>query len=162
MAADWTIERDGDEFYLRGRLDERSDLAPLFAHAGPMRLNLQWLSGMNAEGAKAFAAFMKQRGERPLTFVECPRWFVDQANVMPALLGGASRGDRIESLYVPFACSDCKTRQDMLTTAAQVRVTHRGVQKVPSPRCESCGKGMEPAVDCDDFFLFLVEARKIA
>ena len=79
------VSKDG-VFFLSGVLDEYADLTALAEAAEPLRLNFKGISRFNSIGIRGLLKFLFAWGAKGLIYEECPSEFVDQANMIPALL----------------------------------------------------------------------------
>ena len=144
------VSKDG-VFFLSGVLDEYANFAPLVGATEPLRLNLKAISRFNSIGIRCLLKFLYDWGPKSLIYDECPSEFVDQANMIPALLGAQKQGV-ISSLFVPYECRDCDHDEEFLGQTTDLQKTLASGQSLTKP-CSRCGGTM--AVQSDSFFLFL-------
>ena len=149
VAKSLSIETKSGVHYLRGVLDENADLSGLELAAPPLRLDLGGLTRLNSIGVRNFLKFLQAWGEKPLSYEHCTSDFVDQMNMIPALLG-SRRQAVVTEVAVPFQCESCDHE-----TEAQMKVADckRALNEGPLTRpCDQCGKTM--VVHNDSYFAF--------
>jgi ribosomal protein S27E len=144
------VERDG-VFHLAGVLNEYADLSPLLKEREPLLLNMAQVSRLNSIGIRNLLKFLSDWGPKRFTYEACPSEFVDQINMIPALLGTKGNG-AIKSLFVPYECESCEHEEDFLGTL-QEYVAALKAGALPKRKCPKCGNMM--AVLSDSFFVFL-------
>jgi hypothetical protein len=144
------VEREGIVF-LSGVLNEYADFSPLLKNAPPLRLDMQDVSRLNSIGIRNLLKFLSEWGAKPFEYLRSPSEFVDQVNMIPALLGAKGQG-RIRSLFVPYECIDCEAEEDVLSPIEQFEKLPKGAD-APKRACAKCGGNM--AVLTDSFFIFL-------
>ena len=144
------VSKDG-VFFLSGVLDEYADFAPLTGALEPLRLNLKGIARFNSIGIRGLLKFLYDWGAKGLIYDECPSEFVDQANMIPALLGANKHGV-VTSAFVPYDCRDCDHDAEFLEQTTDLQKALAGGQPLTRP-CSRCGGTM--TVQSDSFFLFL-------
>ena len=144
------VSKDG-VFFLSGVLDEYADLSSLTEAKEPLRLNFKGISRFNSIGIRGLLKFLFAWGSKGLIYEECPSEFVDQANMIPALLGAKKQGV-IHSLFVPYECTSCDFDEELLAQTADLQKTLAAEGKLVKS-CPSCGGKME--VPAESFFYFL-------
>lgn len=145
------VEKDG-VFHLSGVLNEYADFSPLLGRSAPLRLNLRGLSRLNSIGIRNLLKFLADWGASEFVYEECPSEFVDQVNMIPALLG-TKRNGKIKSFFVPFECPKCDFDEEVLTEAPEIiKVRTQGghVER----NCPKCSGAM--TIFSDSFFVFLM------
>ena len=160
MVLGLTVVRKGDVHHLSGALDETVDLSPFLAGKDRvLRLNLRGLRSINSLGLRKLIAFAKALGDREVALTDCPTEFIEAVNIMPLVIGGQSKIDRIKSVWVPMVC-DALHQAPVTIPLADVRVGQLGVE-LPAVGCPTCGQAMALTVgtQADDFFFFLLAAR---
>lgn len=143
-------EKDG-MFYLVGVLDEYVDFSPLLSENPPLKLNLKQLERLNSIGVRNLLKFLNQWGDKPLEYHECPSEFIDQVNMIPALLGAKHHG-KVASLYAPYECSSCDNEEEVFGRPEDFGDAAEGGEP-PSRPCSKCGQDMH--ILMDSFFVFL-------
>jgi len=145
------IVEQGGVLHLSGVLNEYTDLSSLLAMAEPLRLNIQMVSRFNSIGIRNLLKFLAIWGNKAFSFERCPSEFIDQINMIPALLGTKGHGE-IKSLYVPYECVSCDHEEDVLGTLDEYR-DGVGGGSWPVRACGKCGNNMTMLTD--SFFVFL-------
>lgn len=145
------VAKDGVH-HLAGVLDEFSDFSLLLRQSEPLRLNLRLLTRFNSIGVRNFLRFLTDWGPKAFVYDQCPSEFVDQINMIPALLGTKGQG-RVETLFVPYECSNCDNEEEVLSRAEDYRAAAKAGADLPSRTCGKCGHPM--TVLMDSFFVFL-------
>lgn len=144
------VSKDG-VFFLSGVLDEFADLSALVEASEPLRMNLKGVSRFNSIGIRGLLKFLFAWGGKGLIYEECPSEFVDQANMIPALLGTKKQGV-ILSLFVPYECTSCDFDEELLSRTDELQKTLAAGGAL-TKSCPSCGGKME--VPAESFFHFL-------
>jgi hypothetical protein len=144
------VSKDG-VFFLSGVLDEYADLTALEEAAEPLRLNFKGISRFNSIGIRGLLKFLFSWGSKGLIYEECPSEFVDQANMIPALLGAKKQGV-ILSLFVPYECTACDFDEEVLSRTSDLQKSLAAGAEL-TKNCPSCGGKME--VPAESFFHFL-------
>lgn len=144
------VEKDG-VFHLSGILNEYADFSPLLAKPAPLRLNLREVSRLNSIGVRNLLKFLADWGAKPFLYEQCPSEFIDQINMIPALLGTKGHGE-IVSLFVPYACTACDFEEEVLGSLNDFRAVAQGGD-APQRACGKCGAAT--TVLTDSFFVFL-------
>jgi hypothetical protein len=117
-------------------------------------LELQNFKAINSMGIRSFVEWMKSFSGIPLNLVSCPKFFVDQINMIVGLLPPHAR---IESFYVPYYSENQDEEQSVLYRLGteyylegdQVKLSH------PQIVADSKGEAMEVDVIPDRYFKFL-------
>lgn len=141
--------------WLQGAIDEAAGFERLLAcRDSPLRLNLRGVTAINSLGLRKMINFAKELGQREVEFLDCPPVFIEAVNVMPLVIGGQARIDRIKSLYLPFHCADDHERSFSVPLKA---IVVQGTLMMPLVECPVCRMPMEPELDSepDEFFFFL-------
>lgn len=145
------VEKDG-VFHLSGVLNEYADFSALLGQREPLRLNMKDVSRLNSIGIRNLLKFLSDWGPRAFAYEQCPSEFIDQVNMIPALLGSKNHG-KIDSLYVPYECPDCDNEDEVLAKVTDFAGIHSGSQP-PTRTCGKCGGKM--SILTDSFFIFLM------
>lgn len=145
------VEKDG-VVHLSGVLNEYADFSGLTAKAEPLRLNMKEVSRLNSIGIRNLLKFLSDWGSKAFSYDQCPSEFIDQINMIPALLGTKAHG-KVLSLYVPYECSACDHDDEVLAQADDFRAGIKAGREPPKRPCPKCGQEM--AVLTDSFFVFL-------
>ncbi len=144
------VERAG-VFYLSGILNEYADFSMLLRQQAPLKLNMREVSRLNSIGIRNLLKFLADWGPKPFEYQECPSEFIDQVNMIPALLGPKGHGT-IATLFVPYECTGCDNEAEVLCKLSEFSTVKTGGE--PAVRkCPKCNSDM--AVLTDSFFVFL-------
>lgn len=89
---------------------------------------------INSVGVKAWIKYFQscQAKNTKLTFVECSTAIVEQIN----LISNFTCGGRVESIYVPFSCTQCKGELVGLFKTDDLKKMQ---MKLPELKCTKCG-----------------------
>src|SRR4051794_8250490 len=109
------VEKDGVCF-LDGVLNEYADFGKLAKKAEPLRLNIRKVSRLNSIGIRNLLKFLSEWGPKAFTYEDCPSEFIDQINMIPALLG-TQRQCKVVSMFVPYECNSCDHEEEILGKA---------------------------------------------
>lgn len=145
------VEKDG-VVHLSGVLNEYADLSSLLGHQTPLRLNLRGLTRLNSIGIRNFLKFLADWGSAAIVYEECPSEFVDQVNMIPALMGSKNNA-KIESFFVPFECLKCDFDDDILSQTSEI-IDIRSAGGALEQSCPKCNGKM--SVFSESFFAFLM------
>jgi len=153
MAADQGLKivEEGGIHYLTGELNEYADLSSLLSQPGPLVLNLRGVSRLNSIGIRNLLKFLADWGAKAITYDECPCEFIDQINMIPALLGTKEHAT-IRSLFVPYECRKCEHEDEVLGALEDFTSGDEGGSTAVR-KCPNCGEDM--TVLTDSFFVFL-------
>lgn len=130
-------EQKGDELVVRlsGSIEESVNFDQLI---GPppakLRVNCKGVPRINSVGVKAWIKYFQSAQEKgsALVFEECSTAIVEQIN----LISNFVCGGRVESIYVPFSCTNCKAELVGLFKADALK---QGGLNVPDLKCTKCG-----------------------
>ncbi len=106
---------------------------------------------INSVGVKAWIKYFQAAAAKgtKLRFIECSTAIVDQLN----LVSNFSCGGVVESMYVPFSCSNCKSELMGCFKADDLKKIEF---KIPELKCTKCGgKAMFDDIP-EEFFGFLM------
>jgi ABC-type transporter Mla MlaB component len=138
-----------------GNLNEEVNLEEVIAYLGRLprevariTLDLSRIRTLNSAGVRQWLHFIDAlpRGV-PIFFCKVSEVLVDQANLVPDLLGSSRKS--ILSLFAPYVCEACNTRSQIEIDAA---VDLQGVRK---RKCPHCGKSAELDGLVEEYFGFL-------
>ena len=144
-------EKDG-VFHLSGVLNEYADFSTLLNRPEPLQLNMRGVSRLNSIGIRNLLKFLSDWGSKAFSYDECPSEFVDQINMIPALLGPKGQG-KVLTLFVPYECDSCDHDEEVLGNIEDFRSSVQAGLGPPKRRCSKCGEPM--TVLTDSFFVFL-------
>lgn len=92
------------------------------------------ISRINSVGVKGWIKYfqgLSSRGVR-IRFIECSTSIVEQIN----LISNFTCGGSVESIFVPFACNNCKSELVGLFTTQSLKDSGLAI---PSVKCGKCG-----------------------
>lgn len=108
------IKKNGNDYMLSGSIDETFGQAtgelPSF---GKYTINFQGLKSINSTGIREWIKLMQKLKSVQLSFVECPKVFIDQVNMIQ---GFAPANTKILSFYVPFFNESNESEKSILLT----------------------------------------------
>ena len=106
---------------------------------------------INSVGVKAWIKYFQAAAAKgtKLRFIECSTAIVDQLN----LISNFACGGVIESMYVPFSCTNCKSE---LMGCFKTDDLKKIGFKIPELKCTKCGGKAEFDDIPDEFFGFLM------
>jgi rubredoxin len=148
-----TLEVKDDVVYLSGVMDESADLSSLLNRPEPLSLNFKGIKRFNSTGIRNLLRFLSHWGSRKLEYLECPCEFIDQINMIPALLGHRPNFYTIKSLFVPYECRSCSYDDEQLQELAAIEPTLRDGKHLDSRVCPQCGASLQ--VISEAYFAFL-------
>ncbi len=144
------VEKEG-VFFLSGVLNEYANFSSLLSRQPPLKLNMRQVSRLNSIGIRNLLKFLSDWGPKAFEYQETPSEFVDQVNMIPALLGPNNHG-LIKTLFVPYECTKCDNEQEVLCKIEEFDTVKDG-NEPPVRKCSKCSGEM--AVLTDSFFVFL-------
>ncbi len=118
-------------------------------------IDVQELAAINSIGIRSFMNWMRELSEIPLTFLNCPRFFVDQVNMVADFLPCHAR---VQSFYVPFYSESTESERMVLYRSGIEFVRSSGGKIIlnhPTNIVDTSGLPMELDVIGDRFFKFL-------
>jgi hypothetical protein len=142
-----------DHLDCRGALDE--NLAGILAQwqqtiGKRCVIRLRDVDWVNSSGVRSWAHFMRTFVEgRDLSFDECSPAIMRQVNLVPSFLPAHS----IRSFVVPYDCTSCQTKEDVLVAMPEAR--RMGAAALTPPLCAKCGSAMECEESLDEYLSFL-------
>lgn len=99
---------------ISGAIDEKfSTFVATIPEANEMRINLKSLKIINSTGIREWIKFMQKRAKSKIYFIECPKIFIDQVNMVQ---GFVTSTDNILSFYVPYYNEDTDVEKSVLFT----------------------------------------------
>jgi hypothetical protein len=159
------IARAGDTSLLRfvGTLNEDADLVAGFnslersaGNSKSLEIDLSEVMRINSCGTREWMRFyQKVRAKFAVRILCLSESFVEQVNVVPAMLGNALKD--VASIMVPLVCPKCnQTRSQKVETKALVQ--KGSTVTIPKYSCEKCGTAY--ALDTDsEYFAFLMSSH---
>lgn len=98
--------------YLSGRIDETFHEAIITTpDSGEVSFNLKGIVSINSTGIRAWILLMRKMQGAIIYFYECPRIFIDQANMVKGVL---TENAKIMSFYVPYYNDKNGTEKNIL------------------------------------------------
>lgn len=144
-------------FYLSGAIDEHVKLE-VFTCPGDkiIRWNLRGVDLLNSLGIRTMVKFFTELGSNPIELYDCPTPFLEAANVIPGMVGGAKNSHRVKSIYLPMRCADFHK----VNASIPVKdISFTDDIAMPIFDCPTCKMPLEPdfEVDLEDLLFFLFE-----
>ena len=99
-----------------------------------LHVNCKEVPRINSVGVKGWIKYFQsaQAKGTKLKFLECSTAIVEQIN----LISNFTCGGTVESIYVPFACTKCKSELVGLFKSEDIK---RVQMKMPELKCTKCG-----------------------
>ena len=145
-------------YYLEGALDEHTNLKKYIETAGSniIRWNLRGVTLINSLGIRAMVRFIKELGDAPIEFYDCPTPFLEAASIIPSMVGGAGNAHRVKSVYLPMRCSDFHQFNASVPTKD---ISFVGSITMPVFDCPTCKMPLDPnlELELEDLLYFLCE-----
>jgi hypothetical protein len=138
--------------HLSGEIDEAVDFDHEIGETDSDTLvHCKEISRLSSHGTKAWVHFFSKRttqGTR-FRFAECSPVIVEQLNLMVNFLAGGA----VESIYVPFICTDRKCKKTMVALFP-IEELRRVNYSIESVVCKKCGKTSVLDEHPQEYFLF--------
>ena len=115
-------------------------------------VNCKEVSRINSIGVKAWIRYFQtcQAKKTKLKFVECSTAIVEQINLISNFICGGE----VESIFVPFSCSTCKSE---LVGLFKVEDLKNLQFKLPDLKCTKCGGNVLFDDILEEYFGFLMK-----
>jgi anti-anti-sigma regulatory factor len=115
-----------------------------------MEINCKEIPRINSVGVKAWIKYFQgcQAKGTKMRFTECSTAIVEQIN----LISNFTCGGVVESIYVPFSCTSCKTELVGLFKTEDLK--KQGL-KLPDLKCTKCGNNAVFDDIPEEYFGFL-------
>lgn len=146
-------EQQGNALVVRlsGSIEESVNLEELVGQTpGEVIVNCKEITRINSVGVKGWIKYfssLQAKGVK-LTFQECSTAIVEQINLISNFICGGT----VESVFVPFACSNCKSELIALFKVADLKA---GDLNLPELKCTKCGgKAVFDDIE-EEYFAFL-------
>lgn len=98
--------------YFSGRLDESfQHITAVLPTAGELKFNLKDLLSINSSGVREWILMMRKLKAASITLYECPKIFIDQANMVK---GVVTENVQIMSFYTPYYNDENGTEKNVL------------------------------------------------
>jgi len=128
-------------YFLKGTLDEFSDLSILMSVKGNAKLDMGGIKWCNSIGLRNITYILGRWSADSFVYLNCSTSYVEQVNMVPALLGNKGCPGRIESLYVPYYCAACATEEEFLYDLSYFKDYLSGGAQ-PKRKCRMCQNEM--------------------
>ena len=146
-------EQKGETLYIKliGLVDEYLDF---YQSIGPFPkeaiINCKEVERLNSAGVKSWIRYFEEAVQygSQLKFTECSVQVVEQINLIVNFLAGG----KVESVYLPFACTSCKKNFVLLMAVDRLRQIR---DSLPNPNCPKCGSVTAFDEFEDEYFNFL-------
>lgn len=136
---------------LSGSIEESVNLDQLIGAPQPeMQISTKDVSRINSVGVKAWIKYFSaaQAKGTKLTLVECSTAIVEQIN----LISNFVCGGRVESVFVPFSCTQCKSELVGLFKVDDLKKLNGNI---PELKCTKCsGRAVFDDIP-EEYFAFL-------
>ena len=136
---------------LSGSIEESVNLEEIIgAVPGEVHIGCKEITRINSVGVKGWIKYFSALANLgvKLKFQECSTAIVEQVNLISNFTCGAP----VESIYVPFACTSCKSELIALFKTADLKAS--GVN-LPELKCTKCaGKAVFDDIE-EEYFAFL-------
>jgi len=120
---------------IMGSIEETVNFDQLLGAPHPeMEINCKEIPRINSVGVKAWIKYFQscQAKGSKIRFVECSTAIVEQIN----LISNFTCGGTVESIFVPFSCSGCKSELAGLFKTEDLKKIQL---KLPDLKCSKCG-----------------------
>jgi anti-anti-sigma regulatory factor/DNA-directed RNA polymerase subunit RPC12/RpoP len=136
---------------LSGSIEETVNLDEMVGPTpGEVRVDCKEITRINSVGVKGWIKYFQtlQNKSTKLTFFQCSTAIVEQIN----LISNFTCGGSVESIYVPFACTNCKAELIALFRTADLNPS--SIQ-LPELKCTKCtNKAVFDDIE-EEYFAFL-------
>lgn len=137
--------------HLSGTIEETVNLADLIGPVtGELRVDCKEIARINSVGVKGWIKYFQsiQANQVPITFFQCSTAIVEQIN----LISNFTCGGKVESIYIPFACTSCKSELIALFRTSDLNPDSL---QLPELKCTKCdGKAVFDDIE-EEYFSFL-------
>ena len=116
-----------------------------------MLINCKEVPRINSVGVKGWIKYFQTAAAKgtKLRFSECSTAIVEQIN----LISNFTCGGTVESIYVPFACTNCKSELIGLFKSEDLKKLN---MKLPDLKCSKCGGAAVFDDIPEEYFSFLM------
>ena len=130
-------EQKGNALHVRlsGAIEESVDFDQLLGvPPAELVVNCKEIPRINSVGVKAWIRYFQgaQAKGTKLKFTECSTAIVEQVNLISNFVCGGT----VESIYIPFACTQCKAELVGLFKTEDLK---RNQLQIPDLKCTKCG-----------------------
>jgi anti-anti-sigma regulatory factor len=148
----------------QGQITEDTQLGQLMTVLTPhlsglkgLLLDVSAIERINSCGIREWLLFLEKLGTMiPFAFLSVSELFIEQAAVIPQLLGKA--GTHVLSFQAPFFCPSCNTRSVRSLSPKQI-LTEDAEYRTPTMLCEKCKSQLEFDGMEEEYFRFLNYSR---
>lgn len=141
---------------LVGSIEECFDFDPLFGEIPEtLYVNTKGVTRINSVGVKGWVQYFQLlRTKRvKVIFTECSTAIIEQFN----LIGNFGGGGSIESVCVPFLCTQCKNESVAVFSLEKLESLQFKLPAATCPKCQSVAVFDD---DPEDYFYFLLKPKK--
>lgn len=97
---------------MSGAVNETADFSPVkFAKRPKVEIDLEELTMINSVGLRSFGIWAASLGNEVIEFSHCPKFFIDQVNMIAGLIPPRAR---VISFYVPYFCDELEEERLIL------------------------------------------------
>ncbi|MCB0361434.1 MAG: hypothetical protein KDD35_01850 [Bdellovibrionales bacterium] len=151
---------EGDNLILSftGDINENADFNEIeFSGIKKMTLDFSGVRFVNSIGLRGWIQWIKKVSGVTIYFTKCPRYVVDQMNILDGFL---PLNAIVESFYVPYYCEACDHTETILATRGKdfkegTADTKEGLLLQDEIACPKCGGSAELDVLKERYFNFL-------
>lgn len=139
--------------YFSGRLDESfQHVAALMPSVGELKFNLKDLMSINSSGVREWILMMRKTKAASILLYECPKIFIDQANMVKGVI---TENVRIMSFYVPYYNDENATEKNVLFVFNK-HYSHEKLLTLPEVKDDSGGIMIMDVIELK-YFRFIKE-----
>lgn len=143
--------------YFEGAIDEHTNLKKyLDTNDNVIRWNMRGITLINSLGIRAMVRFIKELGDSPIEFYDCPTPFLEAASIIPSMVGGSGNAHRVKSVYLPMRCTDFHQFNASVPTKD---ISFEEGIAMPIFDCPTCQMPLDPNLEqeLEDLLYFLSE-----
>jgi len=143
-----------------GKIDEDADFSNIkLPSTNEIFFDLEKITLINSCGTRNWARWVRTfPANLVVVFVNCPRVFIDQANIFN---GFFPKAFAIKSFFVPYFCESCKNASNVLLTIGK-EVTPSHIEFPEAKVCETCQGRAEIDVIESSYFKFLWAHKEVS
>ncbi len=146
-----TVEGKTLKVALSGAIDETfSQSSSQIPKAENVEFNLLGLKSINSTGIREWIKYAQTLAGSTITFVHCPKVFIDQVNMVQGFIPA---GSKISSCYVPYYNEDNDSEKNVLFTYGK-EFSDASV-KIPTDIKDDSGAPMEIDIIEAKYFKFI-------
>jgi hypothetical protein len=122
-----------------------------------LQVDLSQVININSCGVREWLLFMERTQPRlPVQFSMVNETFIEQASVVPNLLGKA--GTRIAAFEIPYFCASCNERTIKVFETKDINLVNNEFS-APEVKCEKCSSKLDFDALEEEYFSFLKHSR---